>query len=48
MSFFFIYKIGEQECGTGLPKGVGTNERERRWGRVWEGKYSANIGYTCM
>jgi hypothetical protein len=51
MSFFFFYKIGEQENETGLPLGEGA----RRWGeqgrvrkRVWEGEYSANSVYTCM
>jgi hypothetical protein len=31
--FFFFYKIGEQEGGTGLDWTFGTSGRGRRWGK---------------
>jgi hypothetical protein len=49
MSFFFFYKIREQEGGTD-PVGVevGTNGRGKKGRRMWKGAYSANAVYTCI
>jgi hypothetical protein len=44
MSFFFLlfclYKIGEQEDGTGMPGGIGTSER---WEEVGKGYRRVNM-----
>jgi hypothetical protein len=52
MSFFFFYKIGEQEGGTG-PAGwgersVGISGRAEEVGKECGSEYSANTVYTCM
>jgi hypothetical protein len=49
MSFFFFYKIGQQEDRTGLVKWVGTSGRGEEGGeRVKEGEYGAKTVYTCV
>jgi hypothetical protein len=50
MSFFFIYKIIEQEGGTGPGLGVRVVPvgGEGRGEMVKEGKCGANSVYTCM
>jgi hypothetical protein len=51
MSFVFLYKIREQEGGTGpawAGWGVITSRRGRRWRKVMEGEHSANTLHTGM
>jgi hypothetical protein len=45
----FFYKTGEQEGKTGPFVGDGTSEKSGGYKRIGsEGKYVANILYTCM
>jgi hypothetical protein len=48
--FFFFYKIGEQEGGTGPSQDGGCYQWERGGGgeRGYKGEYSTKSLYTCM
>jgi hypothetical protein len=49
MSFFFFYKIREQEGKTGPVVGVATSKSGGDGGeRVWEGEYGTNTVCTCI
>jgi hypothetical protein len=48
MSFFFFYKIGEQEERTGPVRGGWYQWEGGGCGeRVWDGECDANTAYTC-
>jgi hypothetical protein len=48
MSFFFFYKIREQECRTGPLWGIGISGRGRREEKGRGGEYGANTVHTFV